>query len=583
MKKLILLCLMWISLVWGIQGGEPYMIPFKDSLIFLVHGINSNRYTWYQSDRLGKPDLVNGDHNIWLHYLNKDLDIDDKLVFPYSFSGSSGYHGKNMLELGGVGYKSEGGDANAEGNNVELKVGGQEIVGKTGIDAGSSKTWLEQAEGEYKNALWGSNFNERNPASDLKIWNTIDDIPDALLPTKLVMLAHSQGNFAVRGYIQSGGLARNSDIFDRISDMDKVRLSPEQVAAYRANPLGFYTYPVEKVVFINPVLRGGSIETFLIIRAIKTLRKLAETKPLNIQGIGGSEQVKAFLDGLLIAAASDPDFLFNLGSTDFFRTLMTVQDVGGGFELMGVKPGKMTNMTNAELIVLAGDAGADVTDFLVKGIFEKRWGARGNAGPDWSQFGTMLATGFQKTVDGMLSPANYVKRIMDTMELVKDDNLFPGQSCLKGYAEVARALSPVLNPITIGRIVDIGFVNASAPSVGGKYHVGPDGTEKVLQTQVLDDDIRKLAGDYRQNKRKWQPKYRTVIANGSVAPDGEATRKAAGIEAGLDLARMGNITVPIPSIGGIDFKKYPYLGALWGNGNFWKLNEGQRFYATILS
>jgi len=191
-------------------GSDPHMIPYKDSLIFLVHGINSNRYTWYQSDRLGKPDLVNGNSDIWLHYFNKNLRVDDKNIFPYSFSESSGYHGKNMLELGGIGYKSEASDPGAENNTNKIEaIGGQKIQGNTGISG--QKTWIEQAVEEYKSSLiLNKDINPIDPK--LRIWNNIKDIPDVLLPSKLVMLAHSQGNVAVRGYIQSGALARQNDI-----------------------------------------------------------------------------------------------------------------------------------------------------------------------------------------------------------------------------------------------------------------------------------------------------------------------------------------------------------------------------------
>jgi len=49
-----------------------------------------------------------------------------------------------MLELGGVGYKSDASDPNAENNQINIKaVNGQEIQGNTGIS--SQKTWLEQA------------------------------------------------------------------------------------------------------------------------------------------------------------------------------------------------------------------------------------------------------------------------------------------------------------------------------------------------------------------------------------------------------------------------------------------------------
>ena len=167
----------------SIFGLEPYMLPYRDSLIFMVHGIDSNRYTWFASDKLGKPDLVNGTPNKWMHYLNKELKIDDKNIFPYSFSASSGYHGKNMLELGGVGYKSEGGDAGAENNRKTIKVNDQDITGKTGITLDTTRTWLEQAVAEYRDGLLGSTRINVDPITKRRIWENADDIPDALLPS----------------------------------------------------------------------------------------------------------------------------------------------------------------------------------------------------------------------------------------------------------------------------------------------------------------------------------------------------------------------------------------------------------------
>jgi len=177
----------WV-LCSAVFGLDPYMLPYRDSLVFMVHGINSDRYTWFASDKLGKPDLDNGTPNLWLHYLNKELKIGDKSLFSYSFSKSSGDNIRDMMELGGVGYKSEGGNPGAENNSKTLKVNDQDITGKTGITLDTTRTWLEQAVAEYRNGLQKDTDINVDPITKRPIWENANDIPDALLPSKLVML-----------------------------------------------------------------------------------------------------------------------------------------------------------------------------------------------------------------------------------------------------------------------------------------------------------------------------------------------------------------------------------------------------------
>ena len=48
---------------------------------------------------------------------------------------------------------------------------------------------------------------------------------------------------------------------------------------------GFYEWPVEKAVFINPVLNGGSIHTVLILRTIELLNRLLEGESPEAQAL----------------------------------------------------------------------------------------------------------------------------------------------------------------------------------------------------------------------------------------------------------------------------------------------------------
>ena len=161
------------------------MLPYRDSLVFMVHGINSDRYTWFVSDKNGAP-YVGADENInmWWHYLHKTLGVAEDSIKPYSFSKSSGDNIRDMMELGGVGYKSEGGNPGAENNSKTLNVNGQDITGKTGITLDTTRTWLEQAVAEYRDGLQkDTDINVLNPKTNKRIWENANDIPDALLPS----------------------------------------------------------------------------------------------------------------------------------------------------------------------------------------------------------------------------------------------------------------------------------------------------------------------------------------------------------------------------------------------------------------
>ncbi|NDC83699.1 hypothetical protein EB093_08590, partial [bacterium] len=68
------------------QAGEPYMIPVADSLVFMVHGIDSNRYTWDKPLGDGTFELKAGDRNKWRSYLMGDLMVPADRIKPYSFS-----------------------------------------------------------------------------------------------------------------------------------------------------------------------------------------------------------------------------------------------------------------------------------------------------------------------------------------------------------------------------------------------------------------------------------------------------------------------------------------------------------------
>jgi hypothetical protein len=608
----IIACLLGVPIL----ASNPYMIPAKDSFVLMVHGIDSNRYTWYTANNLGEPDLLKGPSDQWFHYLNKDLKLSEKQLFAYSFSSKSGYHGENMLELGAAGFRSRAGDPSAQNNNLQMKSStGKEIVGNTGIVG--TRTWLEQVREEYKQTLFGdSQINKEDLITKKKVWDDIKDVPDALIPPKLILMAHSQGNFAVRGYIQSGNLLRESNIFQRISDEMPDRLPETLLKKYEANPLGFYEYPVEKVVFINPVLRGGEIETFLMIRALRSLQTLLNIKALNaiaIDGVSSKQILELQVNTLLAAVAVDDKFLTQSATQPLVRWLMepiVYFVIGKDVPLLAGEQ----KCTRAELIVKISNLSQDSVVFIAQQLLGGKKKIEVPGKDFWSLVGDAVKDAKDKTLsvlnDGVnvvFAPLNVMERLKSLSELVKNDNLFPAQSYLKGFVHVVNTLSPHLNPIVLGPKLDVGAVNAFSPSVGDLYHVGPGGTEEVLRKLMLDSAIHQLPGDYDENKRKWQPKYRMVNSSGGIAPNGVMTRAALALEMVDSLSeaiprvgmneldesetnkeaiknKPGLIPkIEIPELGGYQPLKNPYMTMTFASPEFWRFNWNQKFYSLMAS
>ncbi|NBV42527.1 hypothetical protein EBR96_07150 [bacterium] len=257
-----IIALIGVSAIGSVKAAEPYMLPYRDTMVMMVHGVNADRYTWVKSDKEGAPDFFGGDSNKWSTYLVKELGINQDYIKLYSFSEKSGYHERNIMELGGTGYLNPASQI-TETNGVvrtgmvinsginspiaksglplgiSFQNGSRIAIGSGGVDIGlnidlrSDKkvqsgiwdhmSWVEQAKVEFKRQLF------RNSAINLlnnPIWEDENDIPDALLPSKLVMVSHSQGNIAVRGYLHSGQLAR-SGFFDHMAH-------PQPYAGYQS-------------------------------------------------------------------------------------------------------------------------------------------------------------------------------------------------------------------------------------------------------------------------------------------------------------------------------------------------------------
>ncbi|NBV83312.1 hypothetical protein EBR57_04235, partial [bacterium] len=576
------IALVLISVFGWIYAADPYMPPYSDTLIFFVHGIDSDRYTWYQP-QIDSKIQNNGSEEQWAHYL-MTLGITEDRLRPYSFSKKSGYHARNMLELGGIGYKSEGGDPNAENNQgYTIRNDGTKVLKRTGIDIGTSKTWLDQAVGEYKNQLF--NNPNINPITN-RMWTNVEYIPDALLPSKLVMLAHSQGNFAVRGYIQSGALAREEGFFDGVPDS---LLPPQSKALIKENPLGFYQYPVEKVVFINPVLRGGAIHTYLMLRVISNMKRLTEINAIQFGGWGS----RLGEVGALVAASSE-DNMAEVMSSEFGQWCMTP------FVIKGTPIGDIQK-TNAELTVLLTDLAVDQLNKKGSGCgipfgfgnilswFKPSggsiswgdflsWMTRIFPDIDPSQWNNYIATGKIPIPNIGLGMG---QELIDWAQSMGDQDI-PGSSYLTGITYLAKQSRA--KQAVIQGMIDTSAVNASMPSVGDRYqHVGPGGTEKLIKEKVLKDEISMLPGNLSDNIRKWQPKYRVISSEGSIVVDPDATRQAYMAENGLAQSKGLGLDMTGFSLMGIDVGKDPYLGRTIFNPDFLKLKRSQQFFALAAS
>ena len=85
-------------------GADLYMRPYKDTMIMMTHGINADRYSWVEKDTEGDIKKDSNKTDLWWHYVNKELGVQDSHIKAYSFSARSGWHEANMLEFGYRGY-----------------------------------------------------------------------------------------------------------------------------------------------------------------------------------------------------------------------------------------------------------------------------------------------------------------------------------------------------------------------------------------------------------------------------------------------------------------------------------------------
>ena len=609
------------------------MIPYKNTIVMMTHGINSDRYTWAEGKLNGDIDYSN--RELWAPYLIHELGISDKNIKHYSFSTRSGRHEANMLEFGYGGYENPA-SGKTETNGVvkqqfvagvkvaeilgnpigaEAKVVVKETVVKSGIRTDTHHSWLEQAKDEYRNELFNSeSINPQN----FRIWNSVTDIPEVLLPEKLVMVAHSQGNFAVRGYIHSGDMARKGAFDDEVGNNG---FDEKELAKIKATPLGFYEWPVEKAVFVNPTLRGSTIRSWLVLNKFRNMNDGVLNKYKNWEWAGEDVQ-KAM--GLVWASVLMADGwegvyreAYGQGITQYIENILNpikqydesvgsiartgqetidsvgntskwMQDKGGDplrwvdntLNLKGLKElvegaiGSQSQLYNlSQGLMLKGDnKGSDVgfksvsvLDDLTKIKMDY------NVGYDLG-----LGQKFQlrdiRLLEDMYKKPNWV---WNTITMLGEPKI-PWEAFVKSYNTFGEIMQEGMYPL--GRwVVPLVLMSGDEPSIQGKnYNVGVRGTEVVLKDIVLGRHLDQ------SDKRKWQPKYRVLAVKGGLALDEERTLLGAKLEAAgrlvdafkIDKSRMGDA---------YHLSKNPYLPLTLTDPKFWSMSNYNKFLSLTVS
>ncbi|MFA5894007.1 MAG: FlgD immunoglobulin-like domain containing protein, partial [Candidatus Margulisiibacteriota bacterium] len=205
MKKILILLLLLLC-IKGASNASFYdgTVTYPKYLVILVHGIGGNYANWTDKkyDDIKNIDINNldnyGSYGGFKKHLEKPVSEGGLglkgNVYAYNFSAPCGSAINNARELGDRKY-----------HNPTPEMGGL--------------CWLAKAKNDFKN-----NFKKvvgRDPSS-------------SECPSRYILIVHSLGNYAARGYIYSNNL---KGMFKE----------------------GFYNYDVDKVVFVDAVLNGSTM------------------------------------------------------------------------------------------------------------------------------------------------------------------------------------------------------------------------------------------------------------------------------------------------------------------------------------
>lgn len=204
-KRALFILLLGTLLVF--QGASKVFAELEtrtspNYLILLVHGINSSSRVFVGQDRgdgkgINGSDLTNeppekDDFGDLKGYLENTLGLDG-YVYSYTFSERDGKIANQGVELGKSDYNNPAAiesKLNYVTSNHLKNINSKYTKIKTDINH-LGNSWIKQAREDFKE--WYANKHSVK----------VDEIPESVIPSKYIIIAHSMGGLAAREYIFS--------------------------------------------------------------------------------------------------------------------------------------------------------------------------------------------------------------------------------------------------------------------------------------------------------------------------------------------------------------------------------------------
>ena len=505
------------------NAADDPLHSYKDYLIIMVHGIGANYKTWagqYEEKDSAKLDKL-------YEYLCKEVKDGglgcSRNVFVYSFSDPYQYIKQEMLELGNADFKNPAGQTRNDADKAA----------KFQIDK-QQRCWIEQARYDYAKRIADSNKNF-DDANDV-----LTKRPD-LIPKKILFICHSMGNFAVRGYIMSDELAARGLWGSEVKQ-------------------GFYRDDVDKVVFIDSVLKGSETPLFVYInfwRAnIEVLFEIVQNYATDLNVVGKDNTISNQLTGL-------------------GKDVINAYLAGITLKLMN---GEMLSKQEADFVWLLIKTGLELkvlwtgVDFAIKNWDSKNGGI--------SLDPTSFFKNLEKNLNELGSKVNPIEAYWSILKI--------------GTDIASKQVAKDIVGLGIAHLFDI---NMFAPSFHGEYK----GTSDKNALRGIDDwndtlyekgmplilkDITLEGINQRYNKNYKPIKYSAIITDGSMETDADALKAATiadisgkvlnglGINTSMGLNALGlNVTVGTDSA---------YTIATLLHPDFWQLKTTSAKVMSLL-
>ncbi|HCT85670.1 MAG TPA: hypothetical protein DF296_10790, partial [Candidatus Margulisbacteria bacterium] len=274
MKKLIVVLLSIFTLINVSFATEKQkkLKPASNYQFLFVHGVSSWDQEWYKDGVIS--------------YL-KDIGIPEPNMHAYSFSHNEQSAFLNAREFGDRSYTK---------HSKKYVVGADSPI--TGGNNNLNYCWIEQATADYKA------YYEKNELSlDGVKYSNAKTLPSANIPTHNFVFTHSYGNFAVRGYLASGGFTAGGkrtdgtpwdplkadgelhkianekarsvsggeilDALEHVEEWVKDRTLQISEDDYKKNFVekSFYKDDIDKVVFLSAPFTGSDMAALASLRA----------------------------------------------------------------------------------------------------------------------------------------------------------------------------------------------------------------------------------------------------------------------------------------------------------------------------